>query len=237
MDNNKTSKYDYDGSWFKKHRQTQFILDQVPSNTRVLEFGCHSGLLSQYLIEKGCVVTGFDLDEKAIEKARERQVCAYSADLNDAGSWQKHIKEKRFDIILFIHILEHLYSPHDMLKMAVEYLNKNGAIIIALPNICNAKNRFEIALRGKFEYKEFGVMDNTHIRFFTYGSALELIKMANLKVVSYFSPQQVNPPREFLDNLPIFCKIKNIFREGPPLILPFSNNLTDVVMMFKCELM
>lgn len=237
MHNEKTLKYDFDGTWFKKHKQTQFTLTHVPSNARVLEFGCHSGLLSQYMIEKGCSVTGFDLDEKAIEKARERKVDAYCADLNDAGSWQKYIQDKKFDIILFLHILEHLYSPFDVLKIATDYLNKDGYVIIALPNICNAKNRFEITLRGKFKYKEFGVMDNTHIRFFTYGSALELIKMANLKVVSYFSPQQVNPPREFLDNLPIFCKIKNIFREGPPLILPFSNNLTDVVMMFKCELM
>lgn len=234
MANDKEFKYEFDEAFFKQHKQTQYVLKNVQPESRVCEFGCHSGLLSKFLIEQGCQVTGFDVDENAINKAKERHVNAYYADLNCTSVWENIIEGKTFDSVLFLHILEHLYSPLEVLKKSTKYLNKNGTIIIALPNICNAKNRFEIGLRGIFEYKDLGVMDSTHIRFFSYDSALKMISQASLKVIDYYSPQRVNPPREFIDNLPFFNKFKKILREEKPLFLPFSRNITDVVMIFKC---
>ena len=77
--------------------------------------------------------------------------------------WES-IRSDTFDVIIFSHVLEHLTDPWSVLKKSTELLKKNGVIIIALPNINNAKDRFKI-LFGNFEYTEEGVMDKTHLRF------------------------------------------------------------------------
>jgi len=229
-------KYEFEEETFEYNKQTQYVLKHISINPSILEFGCHSGLLSKILINKGKCVTGFDNDEDAIQKAKERNVNAFCTDLNKIESWEGYIKDKKFDSILFLHILEHLYNPLEIVKSSIKYLNSDGVIIIALPNICNARNRFSISLKGKFEYTETGVMDNTHIRFFTVQTANNMIKEAGLKVIDYYAPLRVNPIREFIDQIPYICKIRNIFKYDGPMFLPFSPNLTDVVMVFTCKL-
>jgi O-antigen biosynthesis protein len=227
--------YCISAQWPLKYRH--FLNELLISNkSDILEFGCHSGLLSKILINKGKSVTGFDNDENAIQKAKERNVIAFCTDLNNIESWESIIENKKFDSILFLHILEHLYNPLEVLENSIKYLKTDGVILIALPNICNARNRFSIALKGKFEYTETGVMDNTHIRFFNFQTANNLIDKAGLKVIEYYAPVQVNPIREFIDQIPYICKIRNIFKYDGPMFLPFSANLTDVVMVFKCKL-
>jgi 2-polyprenyl-3-methyl-5-hydroxy-6-metoxy-1,4-benzoquinol methylase len=226
-------KYDFS---IEAHPQTKYILQQIRNETSVLEFGCHSGRLSKLLINEKCEVVGFDNDAIALENAKEFGVVTHNVDLNDIQKWSNLIVEKKFDTILFVHILEHLYSPDLILKKATNFLNIDGTIIVALPNICNAKNRFDIALKGKFEYTETGVMDKTHIKFFTVNSASELIRNAGLEIVDYYSPLQVNPLRELVDKIPFIYRLGKFLKQDRPLFLPFSKNLTDVIMVFKCRL-
>jgi hypothetical protein len=132
-------------------------------------------------------------------------------------------------------VLEHLTDPWQILKKAVTLLAPGGNIIIALPNISNAENRFRMMF-GQFEYAEIGVMDKTHLRFFNQQTARELITQAGLTVDAYASPWRVNPVREFIDHLPLLTRLRGLLPKTIGGRSLFSRNLTDVVMLFKCSL-
>lgn len=75
-----------------------------------------------------------------------------------------------FDAIIFSHILEHLIDPTETIRKLLPYLKPNGKIIIALPNIAHWRERWKLTL-GKFEYTDSGVMDKTHLHFYTFYTA------------------------------------------------------------------
>jgi hypothetical protein len=91
-------------------------------------------------------------------------------------------------------VLEHVLYPDDVLNFFVKnYLKDNGKVIISLPNIANWQIRFQLLL-GKFDYMETGIMDKTHLHFYTFKSAKEMIQRNNLKIqkiiggASFFGP-------------------------------------------------
>ena len=92
-------------------------------------------------------------------------------------------KQGYFDVIIFADILEHLCDPWATLRTFIPYLSNDGEIIVSIPNVANFVIRKQL-LFGKFEYKEFGILDNTHLRFFYLNSARDLILSAGLHIVS-----------------------------------------------------
>jgi 2-polyprenyl-3-methyl-5-hydroxy-6-metoxy-1,4-benzoquinol methylase len=88
-----------------------------------------------------------------------------------------------FDVIVFGDVLEHLSDPQQVLQDIKPYLNENGILVLSLPNI--ALWRIRIALLfGKFEYSDRGVLDRTHLRFFTLQSAQALVRQAGYTLLS-----------------------------------------------------
>lgn len=79
-----------------------------------------------------------------------------------------------FDTILFSHVLEHLRNPDEVVARFAERLNPGGQILIAVPNVASWRTRIRL-LGGGFQYEEFGVFDNTHLRFFTYYTAADYL--------------------------------------------------------------
>jgi 2-polyprenyl-3-methyl-5-hydroxy-6-metoxy-1,4-benzoquinol methylase len=214
-------------------KEWKIILNWVSNNKMVLEIGCHTGDLSRLLKESGCSVTGIEINSKALEKAKPFLTEAVSGDIESAQTWNS-IEGKKFDVILFEHVLEHLTNPWQILNNSKNYLAKDGMVIIALPNISNAHSRFDMFF-GKFAYEDIGVMDKTHLRFFNQKTARELIAQAGMKVDDYESYMCVNPVREFIDHLPVLTHLRFMFRKNISRSSLFSPNLTDVVMLLKCS--
>jgi len=210
------------------------VLEWIGENKTVLEVGCHTGNLAKWLKRCSCHVTGIDINKNAIQIASKYLDVAIEADIENNETWQKFFGEK-YEIITLMHVLEHLVNPWDTLKRILKFLAPGGTIIIALPNICNAKDRFNITW-GKFVYTEIGVLDRTHLHFFTQDSARELIRSVKLQIDEYYSPWRVNPIREFIDHFPILNKFRNLLKPTPPRFLKFPTGITDTVMMFKCSL-
>ncbi|HGJ63829.1 TPA: class I SAM-dependent methyltransferase [bacterium] len=227
-------KYDIDPVVFKNNIQTKFVLNAIGNNKDVCEFGCSSGMLSQLLKEKGCAVTGLDIDSLSLTYAKGFQKETINVNLNDIEKWVPLLGVNKYDALLFLHILEHLVEPEKVLSKALEFLKQDGIVIIAIPNINNARDRFNIFF-GEFNYTEFGVMDKTHVRFFNFKTINKLIKDNDLIVEEYITPWQVNPVREFVDHIPILSRIKRLFPKKPTLLFRKNKNLTDVVMVFKCK--
>ncbi len=214
--------------------ESQMVIHWIGQNKTVLETGCHTGHLASWLKMNGCQVTGIELNELALGKAKPSLERSIHGDLENPEVWAD-IKESTFNVVTYIHVLEHLREPEMVLKKGIEKLKENGIIIIGLPNISNAKDRFDI-FKGKFEYTDIGVKDRTHLRFYNQKTARELIENAGLEILEYYSPWQVNPIRVFFDHLPLFWRLARFFPPNKPPRHPrFSKNLTDVVMLFKCQ--
>jgi SAM-dependent methyltransferase len=156
------------------------MLAMVGANKRVLEFGCASGYMSARLKDAGCHVTGVDVDAEALAEAR--LICdeTFLVDL-DVRSLADFLPETTYDVVIFGDVLEHLRDPWATLDSARRYIAPGGFAIVSIPNIAHGSIRLDL-LRGNFEYSETGILDDTHLRFFTLRSAEDLCLRAGYEI-------------------------------------------------------
>jgi 2-polyprenyl-3-methyl-5-hydroxy-6-metoxy-1,4-benzoquinol methylase len=155
------------------------ILDEVPPGSRVLDLGCASGYLSALLAERGCTVTGFERDPLAAAQAREDCERVIVGDL-ESESDRAEIPSG-FDVVVIGDVLEHVTDPWDALRFVRGLLAPGGIVVLSLPNVAAWPVRLDL-LRGRFEYADLGILDRTHLRFFTRASAHALVRDAGFVV-------------------------------------------------------
>jgi len=159
-------------------------VDLVPPNSRVLEFGCATGYMSEVLASRrGCSVVGIELVPAAAEIARRRceKVIVGDAETLDL---REALGADRFDAILFADVLEHLRDPAALLKRVQPFLAEGGSIIASIPNVAHGSVRLAL-LGGEFRYRELGLLDNTHLRFFTRESIHDLFEESGYLVAEW----------------------------------------------------
>ncbi|NJM18019.1 MAG: methyltransferase domain-containing protein [Richelia sp. RM2_1_2] len=154
------------------------MLRLIGENKRVIDFGCATGYFARLLGNRGCEVIGVEVNSKAAKIAEQycKQVIVADLDfvsLNDILSGS--ILEEKFDIAVFGDILEHLRNPWKVLEETRNILNHQGYIIASIPNIAHGAIRLAL-LQGKFEYQPLGILDNTHLRFFTRKTVEQLFE-------------------------------------------------------------
>jgi 2-polyprenyl-3-methyl-5-hydroxy-6-metoxy-1,4-benzoquinol methylase len=154
-----------------------------PSGPRpaVLDVGCGQGALAGEIAERGYEVWGIEQSEFAAGRAAKRIDRVVQADLTDEAAVRSEIGGKRFDRIVFSDVLEHVYDPLSVLRNYLPYLEPSGQVLISLPNVVNWHTRLGV-LFGRFDYQDSGVLDRTHIRFFTFKSAVQMVAAAGLRV-------------------------------------------------------
>ena len=151
----------------------------VNPNDRVLELGCADGYFGQALNLLGAKVTGVENVDLYANLARERGVSVISCDLDDTKAIEKI--DGQFEIILAMDVLEHLKNPHECLVALYSKLTPTGKLIITGPNVAYWWMRLAL-LRGMWKYEKTGIMDETHLRFFTLDSWQELLVDSGFKV-------------------------------------------------------
>ncbi|MBR8834993.1 MAG: class I SAM-dependent methyltransferase [Stigonema ocellatum SAG 48.90 = DSM 106950] len=144
----------------------------VGENKRLIDFGCATGYLAQLLVNKGCQVTGVEVNSKAAKVAEEYCEEVIVADL-DFVSVAEIVPGQVFDVAVFGDILEHLRDPWKVLEETRHLLKPEGYVVASIPNIAHGAIRLAL-LQGRFEYMEVGILDNTHLRFFTRRTVEEL---------------------------------------------------------------
>ena len=215
-------------------KESSKVIEWVGRNKKGLEIGCHTGNLSEWISKNNNKLTGVDLNLRALKIAEKYLDKKIHCNIEDEKFWNI-IKDEKYEFITVMHVLEHLQNPWAILKKLTRHLTNKGIIIIALPNISNARDRF-LQLKGEFNYTLDGVMDKTHLRFFNQTTARELIQESGLIIEDYFSPWQLNPIYYMLDHVPIFWRFKKLLSSKiPQKIFRNKKNLTDVVMLFKCS--
>ncbi len=136
----------------------------VPDGSDVLEIGCSTGFISRYLKEKGCTVTGIEIDSADAKKARDICDSVIVADV-DKLDFKKKLGKKKFDVITFGDVLEHLKTPEKVLEYISDLLKDDGYVLASVPNIGFGYYRLE-HLKGNFNYERIGILDRTHLKFF-----------------------------------------------------------------------
>jgi SAM-dependent methyltransferase len=155
---------------------------------RVLDVGCGFATTSQRIQKLGNEVTGIESSPAACEVAATRISRIVEGDLTavDLGA-------ERYDVIILADVLEHIPWPIGVLKRYLQWLVPGGSAIVSLPNVGLWSVRFK-HLAGRWDYEETGVLDRTHLRFFTRSSARSLLHQAGLvPVKTTYNPGIVRP--------------------------------------------
>jgi 2-polyprenyl-3-methyl-5-hydroxy-6-metoxy-1,4-benzoquinol methylase len=163
----------------ENNSQTQLIT-LVGRDRLVLDVGCAAGDTAQALVARGCTVSGVDIDAASAEPAREVLEELVIADI-DRSPLSEHFKPESFDAIIFGDVLEHLIDPWSALRDAATLLRPEGRILVSIPNVANAAVRLAL-LQGNWDYTDKGLLDRTHLRFFTLESFCELLESAGLAI-------------------------------------------------------
>lgn len=157
------------------------VLQLVGSDKRVLDVGCASGYLAEALVAQGNKVSGVELDADDAEKARpflDRLVVGNVEDLDLVDEFGPG----EFDVLVFADVLEHVKDPVDVLRRARGLLADGGYAVLSIPNVAHGSVRLAL-LHGRFEYRPLGLLDDTHLRFFTRSSLQDMVLEAGFVAV------------------------------------------------------
>ncbi|MDR3546905.1 MAG: class I SAM-dependent methyltransferase [Candidatus Pacebacteria bacterium] len=145
----------------------------------VLDIGCGAGDNARILAVRGWSVDGITLSQAEQESAR--LICS-DVWVHDLDTGLPDETAGPYDVAVLSHVLEHLRNPEALLCRVRKILKPGGKIAVALPNILNWHQRL-LFLFGRFEYTDQGIMDITHIRFYTFSSARRMIEACGYNVV------------------------------------------------------
>jgi SAM-dependent methyltransferase len=159
--------------------QTQLI-SLVGRDKIVLDVGCAAGDTASMLIARDCRVSGVDIDASAAEPAREILDELVIADI-DRSPLSEHFKAESFDAVIFGDVLEHLADPWAALRDSATLLRTGGRVLVSIPNVAHAALRLSL-LGGRWDYTQTGLLDRTHLRFFTLDGVCELMESAGLVI-------------------------------------------------------
>lgn len=163
---------------YSSHAQIiNWVEQERPSE--VLEVGTATGYLTSELVKLGCAVTGIEQDAQMAEIARPycRNMCVENIEEMEFS------RLGRYDAIVFGDVIEHLRNPRAVLEKLSGLLKPGGKILISIPNVANIWVRLNL-LFGRFDYGRVGILDETHLRFFTLKTAKQLVVDSGLDVIS-----------------------------------------------------
>lgn len=152
----------------------------IGRDRRVLELGCGYGVITrQLVVGQGCRVTGVEIDRDSAEHARPWLESLFVGNLEDP-SWLDHVRGP-YDVIVSADVIEHLRDPEPVLRQLVDMLADDGRIVLSVPNVGHA-GIIAALLGGRFDYTPTGLLDETHLRFFTWHSLERLLNRVGLEV-------------------------------------------------------
>jgi methionine biosynthesis protein MetW len=159
------------------------MLQMIRPGTRVLEFGCATGRMSELLRAQGSSVTGIEIDPACARLARQFADAVHEIDL-DVERASQRLAGERFDVLVFGDVLEHLRDPETVLRDALKLLTPGGEVVVSIPNMAHADVRLSL-LEGQVTYGDCGLLDRTHLRWFTRDSLELLLTEAGLEPVQW----------------------------------------------------
>lgn len=155
----------------------------MPADARVLDLGCWSGFNGRFLTANGRAsrLIGVEIDHRAAARAQDLYSGVVVGDLEEPETLAA--VAGTFDAVLMLDVLEHLSDPSPILKRALDWVSEaHGRIYVSLPNVAHWSVRWSL-VRGRWNYTDHGILDRTHLRFFTWDTAEELLTSNGWRIV------------------------------------------------------
>src|SRR5262249_50955369 len=137
---------------------------------RVLDLGSAGGHLGRAIRDRCAYLAGVEPDSSLLPAAREGYDDWRACDALDAGSW-----DVPFDVVICADVLEHLVEREQVLAPSREWLKPGGVLVASIPNVANVSVRGAL-LFGRFQYAHRGILDRTHVSFYTRSTARQLLE-------------------------------------------------------------
>ena len=168
------------------------LMDLIPESCdRILEIGCGTGATGSVIKGKKpkAYYVGIEIDDQAARIAGTRLDQVLSVDLDKIQPEQFNFEKEFFDLIIAADVLEHLYDPWRLMHLLRGYLKKNGKVLLSFPNTQNI-NLIANLVKGHWTYEKYGLLDATHIRFFTWAEIEKLLQGTGYRIQRMVSQLQ-----------------------------------------------
>lgn len=187
------------------------ILNIVGEKKVVLEIGSSTGYMTRAFLENGCIVDVVEKDKLSLTKLpkKVRKVLNYS--IEDANV--KKLLASDYDFIILADVLEHLIEPKKALKVLLDVASSNTKLLISIPNIASWPMRKQLFFKGDFEYQESGLLDRTHLHFYSVNTLPKLLKESGWKVEEIIGTITRLPFEETVKKIPIIGWVYNTLRD------------------------
>lgn len=198
---------------FKNDSNPLFIISKIlRERTKVLDIGAGNGIFAKYLMENHfeCCIDGIEPSKYASQLAKQYYRKFY---IGEAQEFYKEIKSEEYDYIILADVIEHMQNPLNLLKELRAIIPYQCKIILSLPNVAFGAVRFSL-MNGIFDYSDSGILENTHLRFFTLKTIESLVENSEFYIEKIFYLQrklnvsEINLERLKLNPL-IFYHVKN----------------------------
>jgi 2-polyprenyl-3-methyl-5-hydroxy-6-metoxy-1,4-benzoquinol methylase len=178
--------YYYDGN-------NPYLLKRIkPDASCVLDVGCAKGNLGSEIRARGITVYGIELFPEAAREAEKKLDHVLCGDIETI---ELPYEQGFFDHIIFGDVLEHLIDPWAVLRKVKPFLKENGSIISCIPNIAHISILHDLLL-GKWTYMEWGLLDQTHLRFFTLTEIYNMFQITGYYITDLERIVYPNPPMD-----------------------------------------
>lgn len=190
----------------------------------VLEIGASSGFMTREFVKTGSVVDVVEKDPIAAKMAGKSARSVFVGSIEDQALQQKINGQynDQYDVVICADVLEHLIDPEKVLLYLKTKIKKTGRIIISLPNIAFWDARVNL-LKGRFDYQESGLMDKTHLRFYTYRGFQKILQDLGFKIINVYPTEGRIPLEYTLRKIPLLGSLIQLFK---PKIMTLFPNLT-----------
>jgi 2-polyprenyl-3-methyl-5-hydroxy-6-metoxy-1,4-benzoquinol methylase len=155
----------------------------LPDNfSRVLEIGCSSGGFGEGLLSNGVQVWGVEPNEAAAKVARSKLTRVFNATFEQAAN---DLPDRYFDLIVCNDVIEHMPDHDRFLQSIKSKMTERGVLVGSLPNIRHITSLAKILILKDFPYRDQGILDRTHLRFFTRKSIRRTLRQNGYKIESF----------------------------------------------------
>jgi 2-polyprenyl-3-methyl-5-hydroxy-6-metoxy-1,4-benzoquinol methylase len=160
----------------------QLLMECTGTGKRILDVGCGKGFLAEKLIQQGNTVSG--IDSLPVGQVLPTMHEYLQVNLFDGFGPALEKLDRSYDQVVFLDVLEHLPAPDKLLRQVRALLKApGGRIVVSVPNVANITVRMALLL-GQFNYQERGILDRTHLRFYTRRTIVDLLEQCGFEVVS-----------------------------------------------------
>lgn len=179
----------------------QEILKLVGSKKIVLEIGSSSGYMTKVFLRNDCVVDVVEVDKNALTKIPKKVRKVIDLSIEDENVWE--LLSKDYDFIIMADVLEHLVNPEKALKNLLKIAISTTKLLISMPNIASWPMRKQLFFKGDFEYQESGMLDKTHLHFYTTDTLPKLLSENGWKMDKIIGTTAYLPLAQSIGRIPL----------------------------------